>query len=91
MSFWAIIFLGKCPSGQMSSGQMSFWANVFLVKFVLRDGRRDLADRGDGSERVAHSCLAADVLHLAPKKVRLLRDPFCQPASGQMSFWANVV
>jgi hypothetical protein len=27
-----IVFLGKCPSGQMSSGQMSFWANVFLVK-----------------------------------------------------------
>jgi hypothetical protein len=32
MSFWAIVFLGKCPSGQISSGQMSFWANVFLVK-----------------------------------------------------------
>jgi hypothetical protein len=33
--FWsiivrAIVFLGKCLSGQMLSGQMSFWANVFL-------------------------------------------------------------
>jgi hypothetical protein len=27
MSFWADVFLGKCPSRQMSSGQMSFWAN----------------------------------------------------------------
>jgi hypothetical protein len=32
MSFWAIVFLGKRPSGQMSSEQMSFWANVFLGK-----------------------------------------------------------
>jgi hypothetical protein len=32
MSFLAIVFLGKCPSGQMSSGQISFWANVFLGK-----------------------------------------------------------
>jgi hypothetical protein len=29
ISFWAIVFMGKCPSGQMSSGQMSFRANVF--------------------------------------------------------------
>jgi hypothetical protein len=27
-----VVFLGKCPSEQMSSGQMSFWANVFLGK-----------------------------------------------------------
>jgi hypothetical protein len=26
------IFLGRCPSGQISSGQMSFWANVLLGK-----------------------------------------------------------
>jgi hypothetical protein len=35
MSFWAIVFLGKCSSGQTSSGQMSFWANVFLGKHLL--------------------------------------------------------
>jgi hypothetical protein len=32
MSFWANGFLGRCPSGQMSSGQMAFWANVLLGK-----------------------------------------------------------
>jgi hypothetical protein len=27
---WAIVFLSKCLSDQMLSGQLSLWANVFL-------------------------------------------------------------
>jgi hypothetical protein len=37
MSFLAIVFLGKCPSGQMSSGQISSWANVFMEKKCAAD------------------------------------------------------
>jgi hypothetical protein len=32
MSFWANVFLGRCPSVQLSSGHLSFWANVLLGK-----------------------------------------------------------
>jgi hypothetical protein len=32
---WATVFLGRCPFGQKSSGQMSPWANVFLGKCLL--------------------------------------------------------
>jgi hypothetical protein len=36
MSLWANVFLGKCLSGQTSSGQMSFRVNVLLGKRFLK-------------------------------------------------------
>jgi hypothetical protein len=33
--FWANVLAGKRPSGQMSSGQMSFWANVLWANVHL--------------------------------------------------------
>jgi hypothetical protein len=32
---WAIVFLIKCLSDQIASGQLSFWANVSLGKCLL--------------------------------------------------------
>jgi hypothetical protein len=80
MSFWAIVFLGNCPSGQMSSGQMSFRANVFLGKGLL------------GKRRLGKWLLWANVIL---NKCHLGKRPSGQTLYGQMSLgkclWANVV
>jgi hypothetical protein len=80
MSFWANVFLGKCPSGQMSSGQMSFWANVFLGKCLL--GKCISGQMYSGQMYFwANVFLGKRLLH------KRLMGKYL---SGQMSFWANV-
>jgi hypothetical protein len=38
---WAIVFLSKCLSDQMLSGQMSLWANVVWANVFLGNGLSD--------------------------------------------------
>jgi hypothetical protein len=76
MSFWANVFLGRRPSGLLSSGQMSFWANVLLGKCL------------SGQMSSGQMSFWANVFlgkRLLGKRIR------GKSPSGQMSFWANVV
>jgi hypothetical protein len=75
MLFWANVFLGKCPSGQMSSGQMSLWANVLLGK------------RPSGQMSSGQMSFWANVFL---GKRLLGKRLMGKCPSGQMSFWANV-
>jgi hypothetical protein len=87
MSLWANVFLGKCLSGQTSSGQISFRVNVLLGKRFLK-------------VRFHHHILATNLLTNSPHKQMsdicvLFVSQRCvflgKCLSGQMSFWANAV
>jgi hypothetical protein len=75
MSFWANVFLDKCPSGQTSSGQMYFWENVFLGKLP------------SGQMSSGQMSFWANVFW---SNVFLVKCLMVKCLSGQMSFWANV-
>jgi hypothetical protein len=75
MSFWANVFLGRCPSEQTSSGKMSFGANVLL-------GKRPFGKMSSGQMSFwANVFLGKRLLG----KCIMGKCP-----SGQVSFWAKV-
>jgi hypothetical protein len=86
MSFCAIVFLGKRPFGQMSSGQMYFWANVFLDKRLL--SKRLMGKCPSGQMSFWANVFWANVVWA---NVFLGKCLSGQMSSGQMSFWANFV
>jgi hypothetical protein len=84
-AFWAIVFLGKRPSGQMSSCQMCFWANVFLGKCRSRQ-MSFWANVFWANVFWANVFLANVFLG----KCLSGQMSYGQMLSRQMSFWANV-
>jgi hypothetical protein len=80
LSLWANVFLGKRPCGQMASGQMSFWANVFWANVLL-------------GKRLLSKCIFGQMSFWANVFLgKCLSGQMSsgQMSSGQMLFWANV-
>jgi hypothetical protein len=106
MSFWANVFLVKCPSGQMFFWANVFWENVFLVKPPSRQmlfwanvfwanvfpGNCLSGQMFYGQMSFWANVFWANILW---SKVHLGKCFYGQifsgqMSSGQMSFWANV-
>jgi hypothetical protein len=87
------VFLGKCISGQMLSGHMSFWAIVFLCKCL--SGQMSfwaivfLGKCLSGQMDFLGNCLSGQMSFWA--NVFWANVFLGKCLSGQMSFWANVV
>jgi hypothetical protein len=94
---WATVFLRKCLSNQMLSGQTSIWANVFWGKCL--SGQMSFWANDLLGKCLLGKCLFGQMSFWA--NVFWANDVWAnifmgkclsgKMSSGQMSFWANVV